>query len=125
MPSPRTTISRRLRQSLNHTEVHVGLHTRASDRVGPAHDDEAQWARDQQRYAWLESHGYRVVQIRVHEIDADIAEVLDRIAADSFSARISDLNVLGETAPPAPPPPDGGSSPLRGEDYICSGPSAA
>jgi len=50
--------------------------------VGPAHDDEVQWAYDQRRFAWLEIQGYRVVPIAVQEIDVDIAGVLDRIAAE-------------------------------------------
>ena len=39
-------------------------------------------AYDQRRYAWLETEGYRVVRIPVHEVDVDIAGVLDRIAAE-------------------------------------------
>ena len=50
--------------------------------VGPAHDEDAQWSYDQQRYAWLEAHGYRVVRIRVQDIDADIDGVMGRIYAE-------------------------------------------
>jgi very-short-patch-repair endonuclease len=111
MGSRRTHIARRLRQSLHHTEVRVWacLRRRQVDGwkfrrqhsigpyfvdfccpaaslvvevVGPAHDDDAQWSYDQQRYAWLEAQGYRVVRIRVQDIDADIEGVMGRIYAE-------------------------------------------
>ena len=107
MGSRRTLISRSLRQSLHHTEVRVWacLRQRQVDGwkfrrqhpigpyfvdfccpaaslvlevVGPAHDDDPQWSYDQQRYAWLEAHGYRVVRIRVQDVDADLDEAIVR-----------------------------------------------
>jgi very-short-patch-repair endonuclease len=50
--------------------------------VGPAHDQDTQWAYDQRRYAWLEAHGYRVVRVRVQDIDVDMEGVMGRIAAE-------------------------------------------
>ena len=111
MPSQRTLISRRMRQSLNHTEVRVWACLRGRqidgwkfrrqhpigpyfvdfycpagrlvvEVVGPAHDDDAQWVYDQRRYAWLEAKGYRVMQVRVQDIDADIEEVMGWIYAE-------------------------------------------
>jgi very-short-patch-repair endonuclease len=100
-----------MRQSLNHTEVRMwaclrgrqvdGWNVRRQhpigpyfvdfccpaarlivEVVGPAHDDEAQWTYDQRRYAWLEDKGYRVVRVRVQDIDADMAGVMGRIYAE-------------------------------------------
>ena len=85
--------------------------------VGPAHDDEVQWAYDQRRYAWLEIQGYRVVPIAVQEIDVDIAGVLDRIAAELLQRQELGFARVRSDGP-APPPPDGGTSPLCGEDYL-------
>ena len=50
--------------------------------IGPAHDHDAHWAYDQLRYAWLEAHGYRVVRVRVQDVDVDMGEVMGRICTE-------------------------------------------
>jgi very-short-patch-repair endonuclease len=134
MPSHRTLISRQMRQSLNHTEVRMWACLRGRqidgwkfrrqqpigpyfvdfccpaarlvvELVGPAHDDHAQWAYDQRRYAWLEAKGYRVVRIRVQDIDMDMEGVLGRIFAELLEReQLGDRRVRSDTSP-APPPP--------------------
>ena len=104
-------ISRRMRQSLHHTEVRMWACLRGRqvdgwkfrrqhpigpyfvdfccpaarlivEVVGPAHDGDAEWAYDQRRYAWLEAMGYRVLRVRVQDIDVDIEGVMGRICAE-------------------------------------------
>jgi hypothetical protein len=43
---------------------------------------------------------------------------MGRIFAELFERDSSESNVCGAIARPAPPPPDGGTSPLRGEDFV-------
>jgi very-short-patch-repair endonuclease len=129
--SRRTLISRRLRQSLHHTEVRMWacLRQRQVDGwkfrrqhpigpyfvdfccpaarlivevVGPAHDEESQWSNDQQRYAWLETLGYRVVRVRVEDIDVDIEGVMGRIAAELLNREELGFSRLRSDSPRRP-----------------------
>ena len=50
--------------------------------VGPVHDDDAKRTYDQRRYPWLEAKGYRVVRVRVQDIDEDMDGVMGRIFAE-------------------------------------------
>jgi very-short-patch-repair endonuclease len=115
MPAHRTRVSRRMRQTMGHTEVrlwaclkgrqldgwkfrrqhpigpyYVDFYCPAARLVievnGPAHDDDRTWERDQARYAWLEQRGYRVVRIIVQDIDEDMIQVLDRIHGELLEA---------------------------------------
>jgi very-short-patch-repair endonuclease len=67
---------------------------------GPHHDDEHQWAYDMRRHAWLEAEGYRVVRIRVEEIDRDLDGVMGGI-----------YDVLTQIGGRPHPPPAAGTSP--------------
>jgi very-short-patch-repair endonuclease len=67
---------------------------------GLHHDDEHQWAYDMRRQAWLEAEGYRVVRVRVEEIDED----LDRVVHGIYE-------LLTEIAGRPHPPPPAGTSP--------------
>ena len=75
---------------------------------GPSHDDAA-WAYDRRRQAWLEAQGYRVLGIPVAWIDSDVVAVIETIQAELDESRLQGM-VRTEIAP-APPPPDGGTSP--------------
>jgi very-short-patch-repair endonuclease len=46
---------------------------------GPAHDEDAGWAYDQRRTAWLEAEGYRLIRIPVEDVDEDLDGVVDAI----------------------------------------------
>jgi len=45
----------------------------------PAADEAATGARADRR-AWLEAHGYRVMEVRAAEVEKDVAKVLDELA---------------------------------------------
>ena len=45
---------------------------------GPTHDD-AQWAYDLRREAWLEGEGYKVVRLPVSLVDQDVGAAIDTI----------------------------------------------
>ena len=106
--SRRTLVARRMRQSMNGTELRLWLRLRGrkvdgwkfrrqqplgefyvdfcclSARLvielqGPAHDHDAQWAHDQRRFAWLEAEGYRVMRINVGDVDVDFDGVMESI----------------------------------------------
>lgn len=49
---------------------------------GPVHDFDVQGAYDKRRTAWLEADGFRVLEIRVEDIDSDLDEVIDGIHAE-------------------------------------------
>jgi very-short-patch-repair endonuclease len=67
---------------------------------GLHHDDQHQWAYDTRRQAWLEAEGYRVVRIRVEEIDRDLDAVMGGI-----------YDVLTQIGGRPHPPPAAGTSP--------------
>ena len=46
---------------------------------GPAHQDDATWAYDLRRQAWLETEGHRVLRITVSEISRDLNDVMATI----------------------------------------------
>ena len=108
MPALRTTIARYMRRTMNQTEWRVWDRLRGrkvggwkfrrqhpigpyfvdfycpSARLiveinGPAHDEDARWAYDQRRNAWLEAEGYRLIRIPVEDVDEDLDGVVDAI----------------------------------------------
>jgi very-short-patch-repair endonuclease len=131
MPSRRTQISRQMRQSLNHTEVRMWACLRGRqldgwkfrrqhpigpyfvdfccpaaglvvEVVGPAHDDDVQWAYDQRRYTWLEARGYRVVRVRAQDIDLDMEGVMGRIFAELLEREQLGVRRVRTDAEPGP-----------------------
>ena len=53
---------------------------------GPAHDEDARWAFDQRRTAWLEAQGYRLIRIPVEDVDEDLDSVVDAILGALLTA---------------------------------------
>src|SRR2546425_2820661 len=108
VPAGRTIAARRMRTSMNATELliwsrlrgrkgdgwkfrpqqpigpyFVAFYCNAARRAveidGPVHWDEAQSAYDVRRQAWLEAEGNRMLRIQVSEITRSLADVMDTI----------------------------------------------
>ena len=65
---------------------------------GPTHDD-ARWAYDRRRQAWLEAEGYKVIRIPVSDIDWDAGDAVETIAIE-----LEEREKLGFTRRPFRPP---------------------
>ena len=65
---------------------------------GPTHDD-ARWAYDLRRQAWLEAEGYKVIRIPVSDIDLDAGDAVETIAIE-----LEEREKLGFTRRPFRPP---------------------
>ena len=53
----------------------------------PAEEGAAAAAARSERIAWLELRGYRAVAVGVAEIEADLAEALDRLAGELLPSK--------------------------------------
>src|SRR2546429_8247090 len=107
MAARRTFVSRRMRTSMTGTELRVWIRLRGRkldgwkfrrqqpigpyyadfycpaarlviEVDGPTHDD-ARWAYDLRREAWLEAEGYKVVRLPVSLVDQDVGAAIDTI----------------------------------------------
>ncbi len=127
MAARRTFVSRRMRTSMTGTELRVWIRLRGRkldgwkfrrqqpigpyyvdfycpaarlviEIDGPTHDD-ARWAYDLRRQAWLEAEGYKVIRIPVSDIDLDAGDAVEAIAIE-----LEEREKLGFTRRPFRPP---------------------